>query len=236
MNPYQSRFSDALWYNSIQKLNEDTSIVIGGVGGIGSWASVAIARLGFENLILIDNDLVDEVNLAGQFYFKSDISLSKVMVIKNKLSQLIPTCNITIFQQKIEEVFPYINKFSKNKKIYVSCFDNMNARKEMFEYFINDENAILFIDGRLTAELFQVFFIPKTDNLSIIEYENIHLFPDSDIEDAPCSFKQTTHLAMGIGGMIGGLLSNFIVNYSNEKDLYSVPFFTEYMLPLNLLR
>ncbi len=50
------RFSDASWANSLQH------IVVGGVGGIGSYVSFFLSRIG-HTLYLYDMDSIDETNM-----------------------------------------------------------------------------------------------------------------------------------------------------------------------------
>ena len=49
-----------------------------------------------------------------------------------------------------------------------------------------------FIDGRLTAEQLQIYCVKYQD---IERYRTEALFSDSDVPDAPCTMKQTSHVA-----------------------------------------
>lgn len=59
---HSSRFKDAPWFPK-----EETNVVIGGAGGIGSWLSLLISRAGFFPIVY-DFDILEEHNLAGQLY------------------------------------------------------------------------------------------------------------------------------------------------------------------------
>jgi tRNA A37 threonylcarbamoyladenosine dehydratase len=134
----RSRFKDAPWYPK-----EITSAIIGGAGGIGSWLTFLIARAGFEPIVY-DYDNIEEHNLGGQLFSKKHIGLSKVDAISELVIEY-SDIHITAFNE------PF-NLESMGHQFMFSAFDNMQARKDMFEVWWRDNsdnpNAIL-IDGRL---------------------------------------------------------------------------------------
>ena len=54
------------------------------------------------------------------------------------------------------------------------------------------------------------------------------------MEDAPCSLKQTTHMAGIIAGQMTGFFTNFLTNIAEKEEVREVPFFHSYFLPMNL--
>jgi hypothetical protein len=115
--------------------------------------------------------------------------------------------------KRIEDCVLYDN-------ILICGFDNMTARKNaftMWKYRINhlcpaDKEKSLFIDGRLDAEDLQIFCITGDNEHLMDKYEKEYLYNDSDVEEAPCSFKQTSYLAAMIGSLITNLVVNFVSN------------------------
>jgi len=70
-----------------QPLLQKTHVLIVGVGGIGSIASLASARLGIGKISIVDLDLVEPSNLNRQLlYSKEDIGKQKVECAKSQLS------------------------------------------------------------------------------------------------------------------------------------------------------
>ena len=68
---------------------------------------------------------------------------------------------------------------------------------------------------RLTMEQLQIFCVTPD---KIEEYEK-HLFDDSEVEDAPCTMKQTSHSAAMIASHMVGLFSNHMTNNAvKDKD------------------
>lgn len=67
------------------KLSSSTVVIVG-VGGVGSYLATSLAMMGVEKLILVDNDSVELSNTSRQIlYTEKDIGKSKVALAKQKL-------------------------------------------------------------------------------------------------------------------------------------------------------
>jgi hypothetical protein len=122
-----------------------------------------------------------------------------------------------------------------------SGFDNMQARKDMFNNFIVYVNSWkedggsetpIFIDGRLSAEQLQIFCVTPD---KIEEYKK-HLFNDDEVEDAPCTFKQTSHAAAMIASHMVGFFTNHYTNNVIGEIVRDVPFKWEYFIANDFLK
>lgn len=80
---------------------KDYRILIAGCG-VGSYIAECLLRLGFENITLIDGDLVELSNLNRQNYTEADIGKNKAEVLKKRLL----TINT---EAKIEAITEYIS-------------------------------------------------------------------------------------------------------------------------------
>jgi molybdopterin/thiamine biosynthesis adenylyltransferase len=204
-----SRFQGAMWFDAVQQLR----VTIAGLGGIGSWTALLLSRLNVENIRLIDPDNVEEVNMAGQLYRSSHIGATKVSSTTFNIQEFSNYYKVDYQTRRIEECNLYHN-------ILICGFDNMTARKNAFYIWkhriVNlcpaDREKSLFIDGRLDAEDLQIFCITGNDKHLMEIYEREYLYDDSDVEEAPCSFKQTSYLAAMIGSLITNLVVNFVSN------------------------
>ncbi len=84
-----------------QKL-KDASVLIVGVGGLGSPASLYLAAAGVGRIGLIDFDIVDNSNLHRQILFStSDQGQSKAEVAKKKLLDLNPSIQIESYNHRL---------------------------------------------------------------------------------------------------------------------------------------
>ena len=236
---HSSRFKDAPWFPK-----EETNVIIGGAGGIGSWLTLMLSRAGFYSVVY-DFDRLEGHNLAGQLYTKEDAEIGalKVDALKGLCKHFADTDIIVMAEEYTKE--------SMSHSYVFSAFDNMQARKDMFEAWkghvrewedfkkIADathvpnipNNEPIFIDGRLTAEQMQIFCVTPD---KIEEYEK-HLFDDSEVEEAPCTMKQTSHSAAMIASHMTGFFTNHMTNNAEKDKVRNVPFLWEYFIPINYI-
>ena len=215
------RFQGLDWYSQ----DNAPVVVVGGAGGIGSWLSFFLARANF-NVTLTDFDTVEEHNIGGQLFKRSQIGKYKAEAVGRNVSEFSTN---TINAQTVK-----ITEETATHEFMFSAFDNMDARRAMFKVWKrswNNMNRPIFIDGRLNAEQFQIFCVTP-ENAD--EYERIHLFNDSEVEDAPCSAQQTTHTAAMIAGHMVGFFTNHITNINLREEVREIPFMYEYFTPMNL--
>lgn len=110
----------------------DAHIVIAGLGGLGSSASIYLAASGIGHLTLIDPDTVDLSNLQRQIiHTTDDIGRLKTDSAKEYLLALNPEVNITAIPKKIENID--MQKSIKSATVMLDCSDNFAAR-----FAIND--------------------------------------------------------------------------------------------------
>ena len=220
-----SRFSGAEWYNEIRKAR----VIIAGIGGIGSNLAFQIARMAPENITLYDADTVEVANMAGQLFSMVDVGRTKVAAITAMISKY---CDL----RQVNAIAEPFTPDTEPGNIMMCGFDNMTARREFFniwrEHVKNkpeEERAkCLYLDGRLSMDMLQIFCIQGNDSYNMSRYKREFLFFDSEAEQTVCSMKQTTYLACMIGSLMTNLFTNFIANTLNPVVPYDLPFFTEY--------
>lgn len=210
------------------KQTEDCYAFIGGAGGIGSWLSLFLSRTGIS-IRVQDFDTVETRNLGGQLYSRKDIGKRKVSALHEILVTFCPE-KYPSMSTEIVDANTGVPKFA------FSAFDNMRARKDMFEAWKNnfrnlsetEKNEAIFIDGRLEAEFFQIYCVTQ-DRIS--QYEET-LVNDDQIPDTACSVKQTSHVAAMIGSFMTSFFTNHLTNIEEGQKVREVPFKYEVFLPL----
>ena len=214
------RFKDAPWFPK-----QEETVMIGGAGGIGSWLTVLMTRAGFKPIVY-DFDIIEAHNLGGQLFRSTDIDKKKVTALYDMILEFSGEAISTINQR--------ITLDSPTHHFMFSAFDNMQARKDLFEVWkrsIADCPVTpIFIDGRLEMEQLQIFCVTPD---RIKEYEE-HLFDDGDVEDVPCTMKQTSHSAAMIGSLMTAFFTNHMTNIYERNKARDVPFYYEYFIPMNL--
>lgn len=220
-----SRFSSATWFEEIQK----KTIILAGLGGIGSYVCFLLARMHPKSMFLYDDDVVEVVNMSGQLYGLSDVDKYK----SNAISAMIKN------YADYNSVFASVQRFTSDCEahdIMICGFDNMQARRTFFEKWrdhvickdTEERGKCLFIDGRLSAEVLQVYCITGDNYEAQDKYYNECLFDDSQADETVCSYKQTTYMANMIGSIIVNLFTNFVANEVAGAPIRELPFLTSY--------
>ena len=202
-----NRFKDAPWYSA------HPDILIGGSGGIGSNTVYCLSKSIPSRIFLVDGDNVDEHNVGTQFFRKEDIGKKKVHCIQDIMESFGSSGKVYAIPMMIDKTC--------YKPISISAFDNMKARRELFDIWKDREDRQIFIDGRLRATMYEVYIVtPGREE----EYEKT-LFEDDASDDDLCTFKQTAHFGMLIGARITQVLANFLTNRETKQDTTTIPFF-----------
>ncbi|NLB80522.1 MAG: tRNA threonylcarbamoyladenosine dehydratase [Clostridiaceae bacterium] len=78
---------------------KNSSVAVFGLGGVGSYAAEALARVGIGEITLIDSDVVDRTNLNRQLIALTDtIGEKKVDVMSERIKKINPTVKVnTLF-------------------------------------------------------------------------------------------------------------------------------------------
>jgi hypothetical protein len=221
-----TRFKGADWFSWLYR----RPVLLGGAGGIGSWASMFLSRLGCH-IYIYDMDTFERINMSGQLVGKQHIGKEKTAVAEDIAK---------MFSDHI--LIEGMGKYEKDSEagpIMISGFDNMNARKNMFHNWKNyvlthpeEASEAIWIDGRLLSSSYQIFIVQGDNTVNMERYEE-YLFEDSEVEETDCTLKQTTHCAAGIASHMVGFLTNFAANVVNGGKFNQIPFKYEYITEPN---
>ena len=112
---------------SQEKLSK-AKVLIVGVGGLGSPASMYLAASGIGELGLIDPDKVELINLHRQIiYTTDDIGKPKAKAAADRLLKMNPEIKVTPYVKRVEK------DDLKNYDLVLDCTDNIDTR-----YLLND--------------------------------------------------------------------------------------------------
>ncbi len=121
---------------ALETLNDKTVLVVG-VGGVGSFCVEALARTGVGHLILIDKDCVEPSNINRQLVATLDtVDQIKVNVLKERIRTLNPNCIVDTFaffyDQTKDDVI-----FSQSIDFVIDCFDSIQSKKDLMQACID---------------------------------------------------------------------------------------------------
>lgn len=121
---------------NVEALRSKTVLVVG-VGGVGSFCVEALARTGIGHLILVDKDTVDESNVNRQLLATLDVvDQIKVDVMKQRILHINPNCIVDTFAcfydaSKDAEIF------SQPIDFVIDCIDSISSKKELMQACID---------------------------------------------------------------------------------------------------
>ncbi len=85
--------------NSTENLSQK-SVILFGLGGVGSYTAEALARAGIGKLTIVDNDTVSVTNINRQLCaLHSTVGKPKVDVVKERILDINPECEVTALQK-----------------------------------------------------------------------------------------------------------------------------------------
>ena len=177
----------------------DSSILIYGAGMLGSWTSLALARLAQHVEVWDGGDFVEDVNIGTQAYSDIDVGLPKGAALCNKMQGF----NVSA----VDRMFPPADRFSMvptphTYDVVVACADTMDARGEG-EAWAFRHTIPLFIDTRargLEATIITVMFGEHDRYVAALP-------SDEDIEPIPCGQNGTAFVGMFVASRVASLLN-----------------------------
>lgn len=94
-----SRTAQLLGNENVEKLF-DKHVIVFGVGGVGGYVVEALARSGIGKISIVDNDVINESNINRQIIaLHSTIGKQKVEVLKNRILDINPECQVFVYNQ-----------------------------------------------------------------------------------------------------------------------------------------
>ena len=114
-----------------ERLAEST-VLVAGVGGVGSAAALYLAAAGVGRLILVDRDAVEESNLNRQvLYEEGDVGRSKVRVAAERLRRLNPDIRVEPYELDVRS--EAIEALVEEADVVLDCLDNWESRLRLDE-------------------------------------------------------------------------------------------------------
>ena len=85
-----------LYGSELRERFRQATVVVAGLGGVGSWAAEALARTGIGHLVLIDLDHVAESNTNRQLHaLEGEYGKAKVQAMSERMRQINPEITLT---------------------------------------------------------------------------------------------------------------------------------------------
>ncbi len=143
-----------------QKLLDSTVLIIG-MGGLGSPAVMYLGAAGVGHIIISDFDQVEDSNLQRQIIHRTqDIGELKAFSAKRTLAEINPACKVEAIDWQLDEA--ELEKYAEQADVILDCTDNFPTR-----FMINrasvKTNTPLVSGAAIRMEGQIASYIPKLD-------------------------------------------------------------------------
>lgn len=152
--------------DGVKKL-ENSHVAVIGVGGVGGYVCLMLARAGVGRITLVDFDRVDETNINRQVVANvNTIGMLKTEVMRNMILSINKDCKVDIFSERFCAQFA--DRLFSNKFDYVvDAIDSVSDKIELIVYCKQHDINIISAMGagnRIDIPHFKVMDIYKTSN------------------------------------------------------------------------
>ena len=190
------------------KLNNYEIHVIG-VGAVGSYIALTLAKLGIKKLYIWDFDTVEEHNITNQVYNYNDLGKPKTLALKSHLEASNPNIEVICKGKYIDQNL---------KGIIFLTVDKIKLRKTIIEDLMYNPFIKLVIDGRIGLEKGQVITTTWDNPKNIQNHIALSDFEVSDV-DAPISACGTTLSVAPSVLLTAQYAVAQLINFANKKQI-----------------
>lgn len=150
--------------DGLERLKNATVMVLG-VGGVGSHCIEALARSGVGTLILVDNDKVSVTNINRQsIAYQSTVGEYKTKLMEDRINDICHTTEVITYEmfilpENLEEIF------DRKVDYIVDAIDTVTAKLALVQYANEHDIPIISCMGtgnKLHPEMFKITDITKT--------------------------------------------------------------------------
>lgn len=190
------------------KLNNYEIHVIG-VGAVGSYIALTLAKLGIKKLYIWDFDTVEEHNITNQVYTYNDLGKPKTLALKSHLEANNPNIEVICKGKYIDQNL---------KGMIFLTVDRIKLRKTIIENLMYNPFIKLVIDGRIGLEKGQVITTTWDNPKNIQNHIALSDFEESEV-DAPISACGTTLSVAPSVLLTAQYAVAQLINFANKKQI-----------------
>jgi len=188
----------------------EAAVTLIGCGGIGSFAALALAKMGCIHLTIYDDDRVEDHNIPNQLYRPQDVGKLKVEC----LAQIIKD-----FTGIAVDARPERFQGQRVQGVVVSGVDSMEARRRIWERSIRYKAAVLaYIDARMGAEVARVYTVRPADPDHVRFYERT-LYTDDEAWQVPCTAQAIIYNGFAIASLVAGQVKRIAMGETSNLEI-----------------
>lgn len=151
--------------NEALEILKNKTVLVIGIGGVGSFCVEALARTGIGHLILVDKDKVESSNINRQLLATTEtIDQVKVAVMKKRIQTLNPECKVDIYDYFYDCSMDE-KMFSQKIDFVIDCIDSIKSKQDLAMACIQRDIPFLSSMGtarRLDPSKLEIMELEKT--------------------------------------------------------------------------
>lgn len=148
----------------LEKLRQST-VMIFGIGGVGSYTVEALARAGIGHLILVDYDDICLTNINRQLHaLHSTVGMAKIEVMKRRILEINPKAHVETIK-KFYTAADADHFLDRELDYVIDAIDTVSSKVNLAKECLQRKVSFISSMGagnRLTAENYKVTDISKT--------------------------------------------------------------------------
>jgi len=195
---------------------QNSTVLVVGLGGVGSWVASGLAQSGVKRFILCDSDIVERDNLNRALFFENDVGKSKIDVVADKLNSLGGNIDVIKIYSMLEgksDVVRILDKYV-NIDLVINCADypSVDKTSEIIGEACMEYNIPHVISGgyNLHLSLIGPTIIPnKTACYKCIDMELTSKMPD-DFKFVKKLYRKNRNI--GNVAPLAGISASFSIN------------------------
>jgi molybdopterin/thiamine biosynthesis adenylyltransferase len=173
------------------------SATIIGAGAVGSFTSLALAKMGVGKLKVYDDDGVTDHNLPNQFYRVADAEQSKYKV--EALQEIIRDFSGTEIEIK-RQMFDDEHDHTLNTNLVIAATDSITSRRYVWERYLRSRTCVGFLDARMGGEYGVVYAV--FNKAALREKYTATLFPPEQAVELPCTERSIIYNVLPLAGFL----------------------------------
>lgn len=175
----------------------NTKITIIGAGSVGSFITLSLAKMGFSNLEVFDDDVVAPHNLPNQFYRIKDLGKPKVKALAEIIYGF-EDIKITTHNSR------YTGQLLTSD-IIISAVDSIPMRREIWEKQGFPNSIRAYIDTRMGGDMMRIYTVtPSTSPLRYMDTLQ------GEGEQLPCTARTILYNVLTIAGLTGSVVKKIV--------------------------
>ncbi|MCA9354834.1 MAG: ThiF family adenylyltransferase [Candidatus Kaiserbacteria bacterium] len=177
-------------------------VVVIGAGAIGSWVTLALAKMGVSDITVIDGDTVASHNGSMSLYTGADTARLKVEVLRERVREL---AGVEI------KVVPEMYSGGPLPKgvTVIASVDTIPARKLIWKQLLQQRfSHDLLVDTRTSAAYAEVYAVNPKNGRDREEYER-SLPPEDKAAPQTCGFHGVIFASLHVAACVASTVARY---------------------------